>query len=113
MQKVFIPLTNKTMTNPIIAMSYDEYAALDALKKTVAETCALLDKQHTMIEIMSGYITDNLELFEQLFESDEGFCDASPEQMSSYITIARWMKAKYGRKHIADRVEERMNRLPF
>ena len=95
---------------PIIAMSG---SALERLERTVKETCELLEKQRTIIDIMSGYITDNLELFEQLFESDEGVCDYSPEQMQKYVTIARWMKAKYNRPHIADRVEERMKALPF
>lgn len=115
------------MNDPIIAISGSDYSALEKMRSTVNETCALLDrqlgiikdqkalinKQQTIIEIMSGYINDNLELFEQLFESDEGFCDASPEQMSSYIVIARWMESRYGRKCIADRVEKHMKELPF
>lgn len=94
----------------IVAVSESE---VRQWKQIVIDANAFIDKQQTIIEIMSGYISDNLELFEQLFESDEGFCDASPEQMTKYITIARWMQYKYGRKCIADRVEQHMKELPF
>lgn len=94
----------------IVAVSESE---VRQWKQIVIDANAFIDKQQTIIEIMSGYISDNLELFEQLFESDEGFCDASPEKMKEYITIARWMQYKYGRKCIADRVEQHMKELPF
>jgi hypothetical protein len=106
-----------TNNDPIIALSGNEYSAAIKAMKSATDVIntqqELLKQQSAIIEIMSGYISDNLELFEQLFESDEGFCDASPEKMHEYITIARWMQYKYGRKCIADRVEKHMKELPF
>lgn len=65
----------------------------------------------TVIEIMSGYLGESLEMFEAMFESDEGCF--SYERMAEYVTIARFMGAYRGRKHIADRVDQRMRELPF
>ena len=113
--------TVKATSCGTVVMSAEEYQKLmlqlsamyEGARAEARELRSQNAKLETVTMIMSGYINDNLELFENLFESDEGFCDGNKEQMMKYIIIARYMRDRYGRQGISDRVEERMMRLPF
>lgn len=62
-------------------------------------------------KLMRRFITCQLDLFESMFESNDDFC--CRDKMREYVTIARYMQSVFGRKHIADRVEEKAKELPF
>jgi hypothetical protein len=116
-----------------VVMSGEEYKALMFKCSVLIETEAKQARQYKLlyegardkvremendnnilkstISIMSDYLSDSLETFEAMFESDEGCFPYG--RMADYVMIARFMQAYKGRKCIADRVEERMKALPF
>lgn len=69
--------------------------------------------QDATITILRGFTDSYLDLFEQMFESDESVFDGNPDRLQHYIMTAIFMSSKYGRPHIAERVEERLKSLPF
>lgn len=102
-----------------VVMSATEYQKLmmqlsvlyEGARSEARELRGTNEQLKTIIEIMSGYLSESLEMFEAMFESDEGCF--SYERMADYVTIARFMGAYKQRKHIADRVDARMRELPF
>lgn len=69
------------------------------------------DHLKTIVAIMGGYIIEQLEMFESLFDADEEFCDV--ERMKEYVIIARYMETRYSRQSLADRVQSKINALPW
>lgn len=117
-KKLITAIQNMSAMNPVV-MSADQYRTMlleHSLQLEGARNKAReLEKDNAMligvIKIMSGYLDDSLEAFERAFECDEGCMGY--EAMADYVTIARFMGAYAGRKHIAARVEEVMKQLPF
>jgi hypothetical protein len=78
-----------------------------ALKRNEQE----IKQLQTVVDILLPCADESLELFESLFNSDESFCE--PVRMQWYITLAKYMYLRKGRKHIADKVEAKLKSLPF
>jgi hypothetical protein len=113
---------NKQHKPVMIAVSPEEYqrdqklklecsVLLEGARKEAREVRAENERLETIISIVMPTVSEALEMFECLYNSDEAF--AIPERMQWYITLSRYMFERTGRKHIADQVEERLNQLPF
>jgi hypothetical protein len=69
-------------------------------------------KLQNVISTLAGYSKEHLEMFEQIFESDEA--SFKREDMIKYVTVAEYMEERYGRKtRYLRRVKDRLKDLPY
>ena len=69
----------------------------------------LLNAKDTALTILSEYVEESLEAFEEIFRSHDGAF--GPEKMAKYIVAASYMQTRFGRKSMIKEVEAKLRSL--
>lgn len=104
---------NKSIDS-LITIGLQKSALYEGAKKELAELKVENDKKDVVILRLLEVAYTHLEMFEQIFDSDE---NALPyPKMKEYLEVSEYMERKFNRTSgvgYIRRVKEAMNRLPF